>query len=108
MTISDDARTLFDRLDLQHDDALLLAKATAQRLIDESATGDRPLNGLVYDVWGLYNDGTPKCRFEAPYENKEEIVFTGQFRRAGEDGFVVERTVLSLDDVRDILRSIAR
>jgi hypothetical protein len=102
MTLSDDAKARFDAMGLDYDAMLTLAKAAAQQIIDESQDADRPLTGLVYDVWGLYNDGTPKCRFEAPYDN-DDLVFTGQFRREGTEGFVVERTVLTPERAHELV-----
>ena len=105
MTISDEAREAFDRLDLTREEVLLASKCIAQRIIDDSADAETPLASMVYDVWGLYNDGSPKCRWTAPYED-EDIVFSAQFRVEGEDAFVVRRKVLDIDEVIDVLREI--
>jgi hypothetical protein len=59
----------------------------------------------VYDVWGLYNDGSPKCRFTAPYENND-IVFSGQFRVKGADSFVVKREVIDSDRIAETVQSL--
>jgi len=105
MTIGDDAREAFNELDLDREDLLLAAKSVAQSIIDDSRESDEPLSGMLYDVWGLYNDGMPKCRWTAPYEN-EDIVFSGQFRVAGSDAFVVRRKVITRDDLIDLLREL--
>lgn len=105
MTISDDARTAFEEIGADHQDAGLAAKAIAQQIIDESASDEQPLTGLVYDVWGLYNEGSPRCRFTAPYENRD-IVFSGLFRRTDEDdNFVVRRKVLSQNAMAELIRA---
>ena len=103
MTIDDTARHVVDARNLSRDDLLLASKSLAQRIIDDSQTTDDPsLNGLVYDVWGLYNDGAPRCRWTAPYQN-DDLVFTGQFRVADEDTFVVRRKVLAPDELEGIV-----
>jgi hypothetical protein len=106
MTIGDDAREAFNELDLDREDVLLAAKSVAQSIIDDSRESDEPLSGMLYDVWGLYNDGMPKCRWTAPYEN-EDIVFSGQFRVEGSDAFVVRRKVISRDDIIALLRELS-
>ena len=105
MTIGDDAREAFNELDLDRENLLLAAKSVAQSIIDDSRESDEPLSGMLYDVWGLYNDGMPKCRWTAPYEN-EDIVFSGQFRVEGSDAFVVRRKVISRQDIIDFLREL--
>lgn len=107
MTIDDGAKATFETHGLDRDTALLAAKCVAQRIIEASeGTDDEPvLNGLVYNVWGLYNDGMPKCRWTAPYEN-DDLVFSGQFRVADADTFVTRRTVLSPDDLQGVLQEV--
>jgi len=98
MTISEDAKTALTALGVDVDEATVAAKAVALRIIEESKETDTPLEGMVYNVWGLYNDGSPKCRLTAPYEN-DDLVFSGQFRVRGEDAFVVRREVMSRDEM---------
>jgi hypothetical protein len=105
MTVDDEARTAFETLGFDRDDLLVAAKCVAQRVIDNSQEEETPLNGLVYDVWGLYNDGSPKCRWTAPYDN-DDVVFTGQFRVEGQDAFVVRRKVLPLSDIESVVRDL--
>lgn len=100
MTISSDAYDLLTEFDIDRDDVLLVSKGIAQKIIEDSQASDTPLSGLVYDVWGLYNDGMPKCRWTAPYEGTD-VVFSGQFRVDGTDAFVVRREVMSATDVAD-------
>lgn len=105
MTISEDARTALENMDVTRDEAVMIAKATALSIIEDSEGTDTPLEGLVYDVWGLYNDGSPKCRFTAPYENND-IVFSGQFRVKGADSFVVKREVIDSDRIAETVQSL--
>lgn len=93
MTISDDAQAALREMGVSHDEAGVAAKAVALEIIESSKDTDTPLEGVVYNVWGLYNDGSPKCRLTAPYEN-DDFVFSGQFRVEGADSFVVRRQVL--------------
>lgn len=104
MTISEEARAVFEEIGADREAALIAAKAIAQQIIGESAEDDEPLSGLVYDVWGLYNEGTPRCRFTAPYENRD-IVFSGFFRRNGaDDSYVVRRKAFSQHELVELLR----
>lgn len=108
MTISEGARDVLDEIGADRRAALMAAKAIAQRIIGESEDGDQPLSGLVYDVWGLYNEGMPRCRFTSPYENRD-IVFSGFFHRNGnEEGFVVRRKALSQHELVELLRDCTR
>ena len=107
MTISKEAKTALDELGVSSDEATVAAKAVALGIIEDSKDSDTPLEGMVYNVWGLYNDGSPKCRLTAPYEN-DDFVFSGQFRVKGQDAFVVRREVLSkeklfasIDEIRN-------
>ena len=103
MTISDEAKSAFEEIGADHQDASLAAKAIGQQIIDESGDDEQPLTGLVYDVWGLYNEGTPRCRFTAPYENRD-IVFSGLFRRTDDDdNYVVRRKVMSQNAIAELL-----
>lgn len=103
MTISEEARHTFEEIGADHTAAQVAAKALAQQIIEESATEAQPLTGLVYDVWGLYNEGTPRCRFTAPYENRD-VVFSGLFRQSGDEEFVVRRKVVSQHEIVQLLR----
>ena len=96
MTISEDAKAVLEGLGVDLDEATVAVKAVALRIIEDSQDTDTPLESMVYNVWGLYNDGSPKCRLTAPYEN-EDLVFSGQFRVAGADAFVVRREVIDQD-----------
>jgi hypothetical protein len=106
MTIGDEARPIFDTIGFTREGLLLAAKSVAQEIIDR--TREPALCGLVYDVRGLYNDGQPKCRWTAPYDD-DEIVFTGQFRvedGAEEEAFVVRRVSLSPSALEDRIRAL--
>ncbi len=104
MTISDEAKVALEEIGADHQDASRAAKAIAQQIIEDSAADEQPLTGMVYDVWGLYNEGSPRCRFTAPYENRD-IVFSGLFRRDDDDdNFVVRRKVMSQNAVAELLR----
>lgn len=107
MTIDATAQPTFDQHNLSRDDVLLAAKCVAQRIIDDSQDSDDmpPLSGLVYDVWGLYNDGMPKCRWTSPYEN-DDLLFSGQFRVDDDDTFVTRRAVLSPGDLDEVLTEV--
>ena len=80
MTISEEAQDAFEELGADHQDASRAAKAIAQQIIEASASEELSLSGLVYDVWGLYNEGSPRCRFTAPYENRGASVRRGKKR----------------------------
>lgn len=105
MTISNDAKTALEKLGVSSDEATVAAKAVALGIIEDSKDSDTPLEGMVYNVWGLYNDGSPKCRLTAPYEN-DDFVFSGQFRVKGQDAFVVRREVLSKDTLLSSIEEI--
>lgn len=105
MTISEDAQTALRSLGVEADEAQVAAKAIALQIIEDSKGTDTPLEGMVYNVWGLYNDGSPKCRLTAPYEN-DDFVFSGQFRVDGDDAFVVRREVVSQDTLMQAVNEI--
>jgi hypothetical protein len=105
MTIDDTAREVFDDINIDRNAARVAAKAIAQQIIDESASTDKPLQGLVYDVWSLYNEGEPQCAFSAPYEDKR-LVFTGTFEKEGESEPVERRSVLTQSEVLSLLREL--
>jgi hypothetical protein len=102
MTLTEDAKTTFADLGLDRDDALLAAKSMGQTIIEESQSSDTPLESMVYEVWGLYDDGMPACEFSVPAE-EDEIVFTGQFRTGGDTPFVERRRTLSPDGLKALV-----
>ena len=77
MEINDDARRLFEEMNLSRDAAEVIAKGLAQRIIDTAE--DPPLQGIVYDVWGLYNEGIPRCRFSIE-DASGHVTFEGRFK----------------------------
>jgi hypothetical protein len=89
MTLTSEAKETFVDLGLDRDDALLAAKCMGQTMIEDSQSTDTPLKSMVYEVWGLYDDGMPACEFSLS-NGKEELVFSAQFR-ADEDPPFVER-----------------
>ncbi|MES3629607.1 MAG: hypothetical protein PPP56_05515 [Longimonas sp.] len=100
MTIDEQARTTIEDLGLDRTELLIGAKAIAQEIIEESTSTDRPLQGMVYDVWGLYNDGTPKCSFAT---NKDgDLVFTAQFHTDENDVHEVKRRAISPDTLKQL------
>lgn len=109
MTIDSDAQPIFDTLGFSREHLLLAAKSLAQDVIDDSR--DPVLCGLVYDVHGLYNDGQPKCRWTAPFDDSDDLVFSGQFRiergEEQEDAFVARRLRLSPGDLEERVRDLA-
>jgi len=94
MTLTEDAQATFADLGLDRDDALLAAKSMGQTIIEESQSTDTPLEGMVYEVWGLYDDGMPACQFSVP-DGGDDVVFNGQFRTGGETPFVERRRTIS-------------
>jgi len=108
MTISEEAKKVFEEIGADRDVMLTAAKAIGQQIIDASKTDEQPLSGLVYDVWGLYNEGTPRCRFTSPYENRD-ILFSGFFRvDDGDDNYVVRRKTFSQHEMVELLRACTR
>ena len=101
MTLTKDAKTTFAELGLDRDDALLAAKSMGQTIIEESQSSDTPLESMVYEVWGLYDDGMPACQFSVP--NDDEIVFAGQFRTGGDTPFVERRRTLTPDALQGLV-----
>lgn len=104
MTLTDDVQHLFFERGLDRDDALVAAKAIGQKIIDESKSTSTPLGGIVYEVWGLYDDGMPACRF-ARAEDAEEgaLVFAGKFRTAEGGSFAERRRTLTLQDLEALV-----
>lgn len=106
MTIEENARDALEALSWTREDALLAAKSAAQTIIDDSQDSDTPLSGMVYDVWGLYNEGTPKCRWTKPYED-DDLVFSGQFRVTESDAMVVRRKVFTPEELQGMIDEAA-
>lgn len=100
MTLTTDAQTLFAKHGLDRRDALVAAKALGQMIIEES-TGEAPLEGIVYEVWGLYNDGMPACRFESAGEG-DEIEFVGTFRTKG-GAFVKRHRTMRAEEIEALV-----
>jgi len=100
MTFTTDAQTIFAKHGLDRRDALVAAKTLGQMIIDES-TGEAPLEGIVYEVWGLYNDGMPACRFESTGEG-DEIEFIGTFRTKG-GAFVKRHRTMRADEIEALI-----
>lgn len=97
MTIDDQARSMLEPKGLGRDRLLIAAKALAQNMIEESASTERPLKSMVYDVWGLYNDGEPKCRLTTTDDG--ELVFTAQFHTENDDIHEVKRQAISVNEL---------
>lgn len=106
MTLTPKARDTLAKLGMDRDDALLAAKSLGQRMIEDSQATDTPLQGMVYDGWGLYDDGMPACRFTVPNGN-DEIVFSGQFRAEGDTPFVERRQKISPDALKSLVEEAA-
>ncbi len=102
MTLTTTAKDTLTNLGLDRDDALLAAKSIGQRIIEDSQSSDTPLMGMVYDGWGLYDDGMPACRFEGP-NGDGEIVFSGQFRAEGDTPFVERQQTISPDALKTLV-----
>jgi len=106
MTLTRDAKTTFAELGLDRDDALLAAKSVGQTIIEESQSSDTPLESMVYEVWGLYDDGMPACEFLVS-NGEEDIVFVGQFRTGGDTPFVERRRTFSPDALKTLVEEAA-
>jgi hypothetical protein len=105
MTLTKEAQTVLGDLGLDRDDALLAAKSMGQTMIEESQSSDTPLAGMVYDVWGLYDDGMPACRFSV--SDDETLVFEGQFRTEGSTPFVERRQTISSEALKSLVENTA-
>lgn len=105
MKVDSNARERFEDLGIDRKAATLLAKSLAQQIIDESDGSDHPLSGIVYDVWSLYNEGIPRCRFTVEDET-DAIRFKGVFREdTNRDDCLVERTTTCADhEIQRILQ----
>ncbi|PQJ35512.1 hypothetical protein BSZ35_13670 [Salinibacter sp. 10B] len=88
MTLTKEAKATFAKEGLDRDGARLVAKSLGQQIIDESTSSETPLEGLVYEVWGLYNEGMPACRFRMSGE--DTLVYEAHFRTKS-GGALVER-----------------
>ena len=102
MTLSTDVQSLFSERGLDREDALVAAKALGQQIIDESKSTSTPLEGIVYEVWGLYDDGMPACEFGCSGD-PAEVTFSGQFRSAQGGSYVERRRTLSVEDLRALV-----
>ncbi|MFP4227425.1 MAG: hypothetical protein ACLFTE_01200 [Salinivenus sp.] len=103
MTVTDDAKDVLADLEMDRDDALLAAKSLSQQIIDDSASTQSPLTGVVYAVQGLYNEGTPECTFAA--EEGPALVFAGTFRTADGDA-VKRRRRLRPEELRAVVERV--
>jgi hypothetical protein len=97
MTLSTDVQSVFSKRGLDREDALVAAKTLGQRIIDESKSTNTPLEGIVYEVWGLYDDGMPACQFDCPDDG--EVVFSGKFRTASGGSYVERERTVSVKDL---------
>ena len=106
MTLTSDAKDTFADLGLDRDDALLAAKCMGQTMIEDSQSTDTPLKSMVYEVWGLYDDGMPACEFSVP-NGEEDIVFVGQFRAEEDTPFVERRRTIAPDALKQLVQEAA-
>ncbi|PEN05732.1 hypothetical protein CRI93_11535 [Longimonas halophila] len=97
MTIDAQARRVLEPRGLDRDHLLIGAKALAQQMIEQSASSEHPLQSMVYDVWGLYNDGLPKCRLTTTDDG--DLVFTAQFHTEDDDVHAVRRQAVSVEEL---------
>lgn len=101
MTFTKEAQTLFSEHGLDRDDALIAAKTIGQMVIEDSQSTATPLEGMVYEVRGLYNDGTPECRFER--SQGQELTFTGTFRPETGGDFVERKRTFAIEEVQALV-----
>lgn len=99
MTISDDAKDVLNAQGLDRDDARVAAKCVGQQVIDDSAESEMPLTGMVYDVWGLYNEGMPECHISV---EGDEVAFTAQYRTEANDARVERRRTVPAEALTDL------
>jgi hypothetical protein len=97
MILTDAVQNLFAEQGLDRTDALSLANRVGQKIVEESKTSETPLEGVVYEVWGLYGDGKPACWLTTSGEN--DVLFIGKFRTKEEGTYVERRRVLSREDL---------
>ena len=100
MTVTADAKDVLSDLKMDRADARVAAKSLAQGIIDDSASTQAPLTGVVYVVSGLYNEGTPECTFTTDEEG--DIVFAAKFR-AENGAAVTKRQHVSRNTLRTIV-----
>jgi len=98
MTLTDEVQDLFSKRELDRADVLLVAQTLGQTIVEESRTSETPLEDVVYEVWGLYDDGMPACWFTMT-DREEHILFTGKFRTKTGGPYVERRRVLSLEEL---------
>jgi hypothetical protein len=106
MTLTPEAKDTFADLGLDRDDALLAAKCMGQTMIENSQSTDAPLKSMVYEVWGLYDDGMPACEFSVP-NGEEDIVFSAQFRADEDTPFVERRRTIAPDALKRLVEGAA-
>jgi hypothetical protein len=104
MTLTNDVQALFADHDLDRDDALVAAKGLGQQIIDDSKSTDTPLEGMVYEVWGLYDEGMPACEFGQP-DDGGEIVFSGTFRTEDGGTYAERRRSIPLDELKALVEA---
>jgi hypothetical protein len=107
MTLTADAQVALTNHGFDREDALVAAKVFGQSIIDESQSSDQPLGGMVYDVWGLYNDGMPACRFEVA-DDGTTVRFIGKFRAKRGGDFVERRRECSLEELGPLVEEAVR
>jgi len=107
MTLTTDAQVAMANYGLDREDALVVAKVLGQTIIDESLSSAQPLSSMVYDVWGLYNDGMPACRFEVA-DDGASVRFVGKFRAKQGGEFAERRRELSLEDMDALVEEAVR
>jgi hypothetical protein len=103
MTLTKDAKTVFDNAGLDRNDALLAAKTLGQQIIDDSASTETPLEGIVYEVWGLYDEGVPACRFQM--SDDEEVEYEAYFRTKNGGAQVQRQRTLSLETLTTLIET---
>jgi len=101
MTITQDAKDVLDGIQVDREQALAVAKSIAQQVVDDSASTDTPLTGVVYAVWSLYNEGMPECKLAVP-DGDGGVVFSGKFRT--EEGHTTtRRRHLTSEELRTLI-----
>lgn len=98
MTLSDEVQDLFSERGLDRADALVVAKRLGRQIVEESRTTETPLEDVVYEVWGLYDDGKPACWFTRE-KGDGNVLFTGTFRTKNGGAYVERRRRLSPDEL---------
>ena len=103
MKISDDAQRFFDEMNLSRDAVQVIAKGLAQRIIEAST--NPKLEGIVYDVWGLYNEGIPRCRF-ALEDQSGRVTFEAAFHASGSERPVERRVSCTRQELLGVLENV--